>query len=98
MLKSVCIRNSFTDLHWLMYSVGSLHDILCSKSLPGLQILLSKLIFICLSAPVQWCPLGLILEQAHSFCVLQTNISITVATRRIWLRDQLCPKHPRIRV
>jgi hypothetical protein len=42
----------------------------------SLEVLLSELILVCLVAPVQWGPLGLVLEQAHSLCVLQTIVSI----------------------
>jgi hypothetical protein len=64
---------------------------LSSKTFSRLQVLLAKLICISLVAPVQRSPLGLVLEQAHSLRVLQTNISTH------FLRTQLripacCPK------
>jgi hypothetical protein len=43
-------------------SQGRIADLLSSKSVPTLQVLLSELILISLATPVQWCPLGLVLE------------------------------------
>lgn len=37
----------------------------------GLEVLLPVLVLVRLGPTVQWCPLGLVLEQAHSLCVLR---------------------------
>ena len=66
---------------------------LSSKPLSKLKILLSELVLVRLFAPVQWRPLGLVLEQAHSLCVLQTNISIDI---RINARDHAVSKPQQI--
>jgi hypothetical protein len=42
----------------------------------SLEIFLPELVLVGIIAPVQRCPLGLILEQAHSLCVLQTIVSV----------------------
>jgi len=65
-------------MHLLKKSVDKLTyklDLLSSKPLTSLEVLLAILILIGLAAPVQWGPLGLVLEQAHSLCVLQAIVS-----------------------